>query len=179
MKKVLFNVLMISAMVVLASCGSKSNSGEATAEESAAKVEFTDPAIVFDGGIDLSSYFSAERVTQPTIYKSSTYNYLSTTVKLKLTKVLNIEKDPNHVSGEVIFNINFCDKNGSKIASGYTFKRVDDDHLAEMKEGTILSLDITSDEHDVFESNMQEMLKKVERIEVGIRTQDIQFKEEK
>ena len=51
MKKVLFSVLMISAMFVLASCGSKSNSNEAaaeaTTEEEEAKVEAADPPFTY------------------------------------------------------------------------------------------------------------------------------------
>ena len=96
----IFSVLMISAMFVLASCGSKSNSNEAAAdateEESVAKVEFADPAIVFDEGIDITSYFAAESVSQPTIYTNSNgdYNY-SINVKLKLLKKLDILEAEN------------------------------------------------------------------------------------
>ena len=181
MKKVLFNVLMISAMVVLASCGSKSNSNEAseaTEEESVAKVEFADPAIVFEEGIDISSYFAAESVSQPTIYTNSSgyYNY-SINVKLKLLKKLDIlEVEDDYARLEFI--VKFCDKSGSMIASGYETKYEKRAKVTEMKEGTILSLDIISNQSVIMESEIEQKIKTIEKIEVGITTYHYKLKSE-
>ena len=181
MKKVLFNVLMISAMVVLASCGSKSNSNEAseaTEEESVAKVEFADPAIVFEEGIDISSYFAAESVSQPTIYTNSSgyYNY-SINVKLKLLKKLDILEAENGFA-HLEFIVKFCDNGGSKIASGYETKYEDRAKLTEMKEGTVLSMDILSGEEVISESEIEQKIKTIEKIEVGIKTYNYKLKSE-
>lgn len=178
MKKVLFSVLMISAMFMIASCGSKSNSGEAAAEEEVAKVEFADPAIVFEGGIDVTSNFSAESVSQPTIYKKSNIEeyHLSTNVKLKLAKKLDITAKDQ--TSAIRFDVRFLDNGGSTIASGYEVKFEIVDKLAELQEGTILSLDIKSKENEMFDSRMKELLNKVEKIEVGITTINYELKTE-
>ena len=176
MKKVLFSVLMISAMFMIASCGSKSNSNEATAEateeESVAKVEFTDPAIVFDEGIDITSYFSAVSVSQPTIYENNEgYYKYSVNVKLKLLKKLDILEAENGFA-HITFIVKFCDKGGSMIASGYDKKYEDRAKLTEMKEGTVLSLDILSNEKEGIQSEIEQKIKTIEKIEVGISTEN-------
>ena len=126
MKKVLFSVLMFSAMFMIASCGSKSTSGEAAAEaedENVAEVEFTDPAIQssndFGGStwFDLSDYLTAESVTPPSMVpgkKNSSINHkqISTNVVLKLAKKIDTslftDDDPWAYA-----KVEFCDKNGT------------------------------------------------------------------
>lgn len=180
MKKVLFRVLMFSAMFMIASCGSKSNSGEAAteAEDEVAKVEFADPAIVFDNGIDLTNYFSAESLSQPTIYKDTkTLSWhLSVNVKLKLIKDLDMEAEG--AASVVIFVAKFCNKNGTMIASARKDKVEMIDHITELKEGAVISLDFLSKEEEVLESEMKELLKKVEKIEISISTYNYKSKTE-
>lgn len=179
MKKVFFSVLMISAMFVLASCGSKSNSGEAAAEateEEVAKVEFADPAIVYGEGVDLTSYFSPVSVSQPTIYEdksSGNYRYrFSVNVKLKVEKKINLVSNderakewPSLYSPTCRFTINFCDQNGSKIASGSIDKAPDS-----LPEGSTISLDILSKEEDFVLNDMEKKLATLKNIEVKITT---------
>lgn len=179
MKKIYFSLLMISAMFMAASCGNKSNSGEAPAEEKAEvkEVTFTDPAISYLSGIDLTSYFSAESLTQPGIWEdtNSSMYHLTTSVKLKLQKKINIEQDSS-LSGFIYFYVKFCDKNGSKIAESESIYR-DPDEISKMNEGTIITLEGTSSENEPFEEQMQKKLDKVEKIEVSISTMNIKFAE--
>lgn len=182
MKKVLFSVLMISALFVFASCGSKSSSGEvaeeATEEESVAKVEFADPAIVYQDGIDLTSYFSPVSVSQPTLFEDKTtgnyYHLLSINVKLKVNKKPNLkgteklaEEYPDIWGPKVIFSVKFCDQSGSMIAKGYCRK-----NGKEISEGSIISMDIKSDREngDLGLEDAEKKLAKVRTIEVGIST---------
>lgn len=179
-------MLMISAMFMIASCGGNSNSNETsseekTEEESVEEVEFSDPAIVFEEGIDLTSYFSAESVSQPTIYKESNQQEyrLSTNVKLKLIKKLDLVATSEQLSAVVYFEFKFLDKGGSSIAKSYHYsKYLNSDHLNEMQVGTIMNFDVKSTENEMFESQMQELLNKVEKIEVCISTAYIGFKTE-
>lgn len=186
MKKVFFSVLMISAMFVLASCGSKSNSNEATAEaaeEEVAKVEFADPAIVYEDGVDLTSYFSPVSVSQPTLFEDKTtgnyYHLLSINVKLKVNKKPNLkgthrmaEDFPDTYGPKVIFSVKFCDQSGSMIAEGYYRK-----NGKEISEGSTISLDIKSDRNngDMLQEDAEKKLAKVRTIEVGISTEDAEL----
>ena len=114
MKKVFFSVLMISAMFLVASCGSKSNEAAAeTEDESVAKVEFTDPALSFDTenssvNFDLTDYMSAENCTPPAcVGDNSIMPEIATTVTLKITKKINAEFYWAYAS------VDFCDANGT------------------------------------------------------------------
>ena len=157
-------MLMISAMFMFASCGSKSE---------VAKVEFTDPAISYNGGIDLSSYFSAESITPPGLYDNGRFHKIASTLKLKLIKKLDIEYGDY---GYIDFVVNFCDNNGSKIVSSYnTYSRSGID-FNEMSVGTVFSLDLISNEREVIEQDMQKKLDKIKKIEVKISTKNITFK---
>lgn len=171
MKKTIFSLLMLAAMFMVASCGSKSNSGEAT------EVTFTDPAIVYGEGLDLTSYFSAESLTQPAIKKSDDYYYITTTIKLKVLKNFGLVRE-NDLS-KVQFYVRFCDKNGSLIASGTSYIRIkhNETGVTNFSEGTVNTLVIFSNENDLFESNMKEILDKVEKIEVSISTEETKFAE--
>ena len=171
MKKIYFGLLMISAMFMVASCGSKSNSGEAPAEEK--EVTFTDPALSYSEGLDLTSYFSAESLTQPGIFKDEERYRLTTTIKLKLQKELNLERTSEYFNGDFIFKIIFCDKNGSKITDTYNIDR----DFSKMNVGTIITLEGKSREYSALESEMQKKLDKVEKIEVFIGTERLKFAE--
>jgi len=113
MKKVLFSVLMISAMFMMSSCGSKSNAAAETEEESVVKVEFTDPAISFDTedssvNFDLTDYMSAESCTPPAcVGDNSMMPEIATTVTLKITKKINAELYWAYAC------VDFCDANGT------------------------------------------------------------------
>ena len=175
MKKVLFSVLMFSAMFMIASCGSKTNSGEAT-EEEGAKVEFADPAIVYGEGVDLTSYFSPVSVSQPTIYEDKSsgnyYHRLSVNVKLKVNKKPNLkgthsmaEAYPTVWGPKVGFIVKFCDEGGSTIAEGNDWKQPE-----AISEGSTFSLDIKSDDKDILKEDAESKLAKVKKIEVCIST---------
>ena len=169
-------MLMISAMFMIVSCGGNSNSNEA--EESDVTVAFTDPAIVYDEGIDLTSCFSAESCTPPALYKDVNGNYrMSSNIKLKLVKKLDfIEPDGGYANVE--FGVKFCDKGGSLIDSGHETKYEDRAHLKNLKEGTVISLDIIGSHDEILESLMEDLIKRVEKIEVSISTEKFVLKEE-
>ncbi len=178
MKKVFFSVLMISAMFVLASCGSKSNSGEAAAEateeESVAKVEFTDPAITFQDGIDLTSYFSPESVTQPIRIEDNGHNRISFNVKMKLIKKFeNFKGD----YPEIRFVAQLCDENESPLAEAYT----DDSKLAKFEKaevGKVFSFNFHTDNYygdNMFESEMDEVIKKIRKVTIEQTSFDLYY----
>ncbi len=104
---------MISAMFMMASCGSKSNAAAETEEESVVKVEFTDPAISFDTedssvNFDLTDYMSAESCTPPAcVGDNSMMPEIATTVTLKITKKINAEFYWAYA------RVDFCDANGT------------------------------------------------------------------
>ena len=181
MKKVLFSVLMFSALFMIASCGSKSNSGEAAAEAEVAKVEFADPAIVYGEGVDLTSYFSPVSVSQPAIYEDkSTGNYyhrLSVNVKIKVNKKPNLkgthglaDKYPEIHGPKVGFSVKFCDEGGSTIAEGNDWKNSKD-----ISEGSTISLDIKSNDKDILKEDAESKLAKVKKIEVSISTSNAEL----
>lgn len=166
MKKIYFSLLMISAMFMVASCGSKSNQEQEEVKEK--EVTFTDPAIIYGNGVDLTSYFSAESVTTPGIWRNNDGQcYLSTNVKLKVLKKFNVDE----INWDVIhIDINFCDENGSTIADAAT-KFYQKSDIENWSGGTVITLDVKSRRHDGFESTMKETLDKVAKIEVKIGTQ--------
>lgn len=157
MKKTMFSLLMLAAMFMIASCGSNSNSGEAAEEK---EVTFTDPAISYKSGFDLTSYFSAESLTKPTVREIDLLYYLTTNVKLKLLKKLD-----NNCEGVVFFNVKFCDDNGSTIDEGVEIRNIRE--LENLSEGSIITLDVTSKDSDL-EIIQKEKLDKVAKIEVSI-----------
>lgn len=171
-------MLILSAMFVLAACGSKSSSSSQEASNEAeeaetANVEFADPAIVSGDGVDLTSYFTAESLSQPSIYEDNSGDFhYSINIKLKLAKKLNLKQRKDDAwSPEIDFRVNFCDKSGTKIASGVIYKFEDRDNLSEMEVGRIVNLDIISDEKDGFPQSFEENIKKIEKIEVVIGTE--------
>lgn len=179
MKKTMFSLLMLAAMFMIASCGSKSNSGEATeaTQEQVKEVTFTDPAITYNEGLDLTSYFSAESLTKPGIWQSNDGDYyLSTNVKLKVVKKLNVVKGERDYGGSSItFVIKFCDENGSTIDKGsetYYFDKIEN-----LSEGTVITLDIRSRGHEGWEDRMKEKLDKVAKIEISISSDNLKFAE--
>lgn len=171
MKKIYFSLLMISAMFMVASCGSKSNQEQEEVKEK--EVTFTDPAITYVDGIDVTSYFSAESVTKPGIWRDhSGQCHLSTNVKLKVLKKLNVVNEKEGYSN-ISFYIKFCDENGSTIEKGArSFSNFEN-----WSEGTVITLDVKSDGHDGFESTMKERLDKVAKIEVSIKSFNLKFAE--
>ena len=162
-------MLMISAMFMIASCGS----------------EIADPAIVYGEGVDLTSYFSPVSVSQPTIYEDkhsgNYYHRLSVNVKLKVNKKPNIkasdpEKEkhwPNLYGPKVGFIVKFCDEGGSTIAEGSDWKRPED-----ISEGSTFSLDIKSDDKDILKEDAESKLAKVKKIEVCISTANAELANE-
>lgn len=175
MKKTMFSLLMLAAMFMVASCGSKSNSGEAT-EATQEEVTFTDPALVYSGGLDLTSYFSAENLTKPGLWKDSDgYYHLSTNVKLKLLKKLNVVREREYgLIPKIYFKIKFCDENGSTIESGSQYKDLED--IVNMSEGTVIAVDVKSD-GEFGEYEGKELLEKVAKIEVSTSTENLKFAE--
>ena len=178
MKKTMVSLLMLAAMFMVASCGSKSNSGEATeaTQEQVKEVTFTDPAFVYSEGLDLTSYFSAENLTKPGLWKDSDgFYHLSTNVKLKLLKKLNVVRDREDLIGEIYFKIKFCDENGSTIESGTQSKYIED--IVNMSEGTVIAVDVKSKGKSITENNGKELLEKVAKIELSTNTYNLKFAE--
>lgn len=182
MKKTMFSLLMLAAMFMVASCGSKSNSGEATeaTQEQVKEVTFTDPAITYDEGLDLTSYFLAESFTKPGLKKRNDiygqgYWYISTSIKLKVLKKLNVKRKSDF-SG-VTYKIKFCDENGSPIASGN--EKSEYATLCNWSEGTVVSIDVMSHEREteMHEDEMKELLSKIAKIEISIGTDRLEFLE--
>ena len=163
----MFSLLMISAMFMVASCGSKSNSGEAEptaqVQDEVKKVEFTDPAIEFNKGLDLTSYFSAESVTQPTRIEEYGHQKISFTVKLKLIKPIeNVEK--NHV----FFTAKLCDENESPLAQT-EWNREDLSKFTNAEVGKVFSFSfMTSNSYgdNMFEKDMNEVIGKIRKITI-------------
>jgi hypothetical protein len=194
MKKVFLSMLMISAMFMIASCGGNSNSNETsseekTEEESVEEVEFSDPAIVFGTGVDLTSYFSPVKVGQPTIYYDKSKDYrLSINVKLKVTKKPNLKstfkmpagyeeheemlKSAGFKEPTIHFVAKFCDKGGSSIDESnyydYTYKPED------LSEGSTISLDFLGHKEG-WESDANDKLSKVKYIEISVSTEDAEI----
>ena len=173
MKKIYFSLLMISAMFMVASCGNKSNSSEATQEE-VNEVTFTDPAITYLNGIDLTSYFSAESLTLPCLKENGAYHHLSTNVKLKLLK-----KPTNIVTegfaASIVFHVKFCDENGSTLEKGIVTRLWKD--FNNISEGSIITLDATSERGEALGYEMKNVLNKVAKIEVSIGTYELKLAE--
>ncbi len=123
MKKVLFSVLMISAMFVLASCGSKSNSNEATAEETTSeeaatpKCEPADPPFTYSKlterfgdkyeNVPLEGVFEMQKVALAKVKGKIRYSSqlsgegdcLSITINLKM--INDFSQEPNFIYGSV------------------------------------------------------------------------------
>ena len=175
MKKTMFSLLMLAAMFMIASCGSKSNSGEATeaTQEQVKEVTFTDPAITYNEGLDLTSYFSAESLTQPGLIKNPKTGMfgLSTNVKLKVLKKFNLEGK----YGILDFEVKYCDENGSTIDKYVVRKYFKD--FNNWSEGTVITLNAKSEGEEVFEDDAKKTLDKVKKIEVSTITFDCKFAE--
>ena len=151
MKKVLFSVLMLSAMFMIASCGSKSNSGEATSEEANSeeaatpKCEPADPPFTYkefvapshweenwenvplDGCFEIQKVAVAKTTNEN---RDSEYSY-----KIMVTVNLKMIKDyPNKVN-YIVGNIQLLNKDGAVLADLGTERL--EDALGSLKVGGI------------------------------------------
>lgn len=177
MKKSMYSLLMLAVMFMVASCGSKSNSGEATAETEDKEVTFTDPAITFGDGLDLTSYFSAESLTKPGVMQDNNGAYrLSTNVKLKVLKKLNLKVTGGLSDASIVFIIKYCDENGSTIDLDRHYKYLKRDNINNWSEGTVFTIDAWSDGKDI-EYNAKQKADKVKKIAVSISTDHLEFAE--
>lgn len=128
MKKVLFGMLMLSAMFVLAACGSKSNSSneesKEVAEEEKPTVEIADPAITyteanFNSGeyqnVPLNGCFEIQKVAVAKTAnenRNSEYSYkVVATINLKMIK--DYPEKVDFVRG----NIQLINKDGAVLAT--------------------------------------------------------------
>lgn len=164
MKKIYFSLLMISAMFMVTSCGSKSNSSEAaTDEESVAKVEFTDPALSFDTedssvNFDLTDYLSAESFTPPTcVGDNPVVPEIATTVTLKVIKKINAKFYWAYAA------VDFCDVNGTCLIKS-EHNSLAEEVLPKMAVGK--TMQITLKTESGIENN--DILKKVAKIRVNL-----------
>lgn len=162
MKKTMFSLLMLAAMLMVASCGSKSNSGEAT-EEQANEVTFTDPAIEFERGIDLTNYISAESVIPPVRVIDDGHQKISFVVKIKLIKP--IDKDNLEV---INFYAKLCDENGSPLAEAYSWNdQITINQIRNAEVGKVFSVTLTTSTDygdNMWENEMDEVIKKIRKI---------------
>lgn len=164
MKKTMFSLLMLAAMFMIASCGSKSNSGEATAAEGSETEAATptyepaDPPFTFskmfwcgsDKAEDISlkgifeiSKISLAKVTGKIYYSSQlsgegdclTYN-------IHLKMITDYPQKPNCVEGK----IQFLNKDDAMLYETY----LPNNDLANAEKGDVVILsDTTNEELDV------------------------------
>jgi len=164
MKKIIFSLLMLAAMFMIASCGSKSNSGEATAAEGSETEAATptyepaDPPFTFskmfwcgsDKAEDISlkgifeiSKISLAKVTGKIYYSSQlsgegdclTYN-------IHLKMITDYPQKPNCVEGK----IQFLNKDDAMLYETY----LPNNDLANAEKGDVVILsDTTNEELDV------------------------------
>ena len=154
---------MLAAMFMVASCGSKSNSGEAT-EEQAGEVTFTDPAIEYVGGIDFTNFISAESVTQPTRIKKDGHQLISFVVKFKLIKPIE-----NEDWGSLFFKARLCDENESPLAEAQQAQGVRKDQIRNAEVGKVFSVTfVTLNDYgdNMWEDEMNEVIKKIRKITI-------------
>lgn len=175
MKKLLFSVLMISAVFMLASCGSKSNSGEVAEAEEETMVEFTDPAIQnWDGAwgaspwFDITEYVTAESVTPPTLIpdqKNSVIGYkqISTNVVIKISKKIDTSLF-SYKSPFIKTKVQFCDKNGTCLIE--SFEKKNEQVFSYDAGKTIAETFLTEGKHEREYTDLLPQIKKV-RILIG------------
>lgn len=158
----MFSLLMLAAMFMVASCGSKSNSGDVT-EEQADEVTFTDPALSFDTedssvNFDLTDYFSAESFTPPTCTGDNVVMpEIATTVTLKVTKKINAHFYWAYAA------VDFCDANGTCLIKS-EHNSLAEETLPKMAVGKTMQITLKTEP----KINNDEVIKKIAKIRVNL-----------
>ncbi len=183
MKKVLFSSLMLSALFVIASCGSKSNSGEATeaaAEETATpQCEPADPPFTYskyeesDGfetyvDVPLKGCLEMQKVAvakSTNENRKSEYSYkVNATINVKL-----IKEFPEKVD-KILGTIQFIDKDGSVLQKVYT----DLDELIGLEVGDVAVItDYKLAEYDADELVANTKYIRIAELKAGHKTESL------
>ena len=155
-------MLMISAMIMIASCGSKSNSEE---------IEFTDPAILQAGKIDVSGYFSAESVSKPSPSAESQNGYthypIKTSVKLKVLKSLADLKLDETLGNELRWTAELCDENETVLAEAKATTPIQE--VNSYEEGKNIVLNCSTDWKDSWdEDEINHNASKIKKVRIKV-----------